>query len=103
LEQDEQIIRAAEQVVARGLSVRETEDLVRRLLATSQATPIQSDPVRDDDPDALHTRQLETAFRTALGTKVALSRGRRGGKLIISFFSDEELETIYDRIVGGDL
>ena len=64
---------------------------------------MQADPVKDDDPDALHTRQLETAFRTALGTKVALSRGRRGGKLIISFFSDEELETIYNRIVGGEL
>jgi ParB family chromosome partitioning protein len=90
-------------VVARGLNVRETEDLVRRLSAAAQAAPKLEDPVADDDPDSLHTRQLEAAFRTALGTKVALSRGRRGGKLIISFFSDEELETIYDRIVGGDL
>jgi ParB family chromosome partitioning protein len=103
LEEDEPIIRAAEQVVARGLNVRETEDLVRRLSAAAQAAPKLEDPVADDDPDSLHTRQLEAAFRTALGTKVALSRGRRGGKLIISFFSDEELETIYDRIVGGDL
>ena len=62
LEEDEPIIRAAEQVVARGLNVRETEDLVRRLLATAQATPIQIDPVKDADPDALHTRQLETAL-----------------------------------------
>jgi ParB family chromosome partitioning protein len=103
LEEDAPVIRAAEQVVARGLSVRETEDLVRRLLAASQAVPMRADPIKDDDPNALHTRQLETAFRTALGTKVALTRGRRGGKLIISFFSDEELETIYDRIVGGEL
>jgi ParB family chromosome partitioning protein len=103
LDENEQIIRAAEQVVARGLSVRETEELVRRLAAASQAAPKLEDPVADDDPDSLHTRQLEAAFRTALGTKVALSRGRRGGKLTISFFSDEELETIYDRIVGGDL
>jgi ParB family chromosome partitioning protein len=103
LEEDAPVIRAAEQVVARGLSVRETEDLVRRLLAASQAVPMRADPIKDDDPNALHTHQLETAFRTALGTKVALTRGRRGGKLIISFFSDEELETIYDRIVGGEL
>ena len=86
LEEGEPIIRAAEQVVARGLNVRETEDLVRRLLAAAQATPTQIDPVKDADPDALHTRQLEAAFRTALGTKVALSRGRRGGKLVIAFF-----------------
>jgi ParB family transcriptional regulator, chromosome partitioning protein len=104
LEEDAQIIRAAEQVVARGLNVRETEDLVRRLLALAQAAPsTHEDPLKDADPDALHTRQLETAFRTALGTKVALSRGRRGGKLVIAFFSDEELQTIYERIVGGEL
>ena len=103
LDENEQITGAAEQVVARGLSVRETEELVRRLAASAQAAPKLKDPVADDDPDSLHTRQLEAAFRTALGTKVALNRGRRGGKLIISFFSDEELETIYNRIVGGDL
>ena len=83
LDDDGQIIRAAEQVVSRGLNVRQTEDLVRRLLAAAQTTHAQEDPVSNDDPDALHTRQLEDAFRTALGTKVALSRGRRGGKLVI--------------------
>lgn len=102
LEDNEHIIRAAEQVVARGLNVRETEDLVRRLTAATQPTPAQEDLTKDDDPDSLHTRQLEAAFRTALGTKVALSRGRRGGKLVIAFFSDEELQTIYERIVGGE-
>jgi ParB family chromosome partitioning protein len=103
LDEEASIIRAAEQVVARGLSVRETEELVRRLAAAAQAAPKPKEPTLDEDPNSLHTRQLEAAFRSALGTKVALTRGRRGGKLIISFFSDEELETIYDRIIGGDL
>jgi ParB family chromosome partitioning protein len=104
LEDREHIVRAAEQVVARGLNVRETEELVRRLLAAAQPAPsAPQDPAQDNDPEALHTRQLEAAFRTALGTKVALSRGRRGGKLVIAFFSDEELQTIYEKIVGGDL
>jgi ParB family transcriptional regulator, chromosome partitioning protein len=103
LEEDGQIVQAAEQVVARGLNVRETEDLVRRLMAVAQTVHTQEDPVSDDDIDTLHTRQLEAAFRTALGTKVALSRGRRGGKLTIAFFSDEELHTLYERIVGGAL
>jgi ParB family chromosome partitioning protein len=102
LEEDGAIIRAAEQVVARGLSVRETEELVRRLSAAAQVAPPQQD-ADDDDPDSLQTRQLETGFRNALGTKVTLSRGRRGGKLVIAFFSDEELGTIYDRIVGAQL
>ncbi len=47
-----------------------------------------------------HTRRLEDAFRAALGTKVALTRGRRGGRLVISFYSDEELQAIYEHIVG---
>jgi ParB family chromosome partitioning protein len=38
-----------------------------------------------------------------LGTKVNLFRSKRGGKLVIHFFSEEELQTIYERIVGGEL
>ena len=63
--------------------------------------PIRKTP-SEDDPDRVNTRRLEDAFRGALGTKVALTRGRKGGRLVISFFSDEELHTIYERIVGGD-
>lgn len=102
LTDDEQIIKAAEHVVARELTVRQTEELVRRLLAAAQPTPPADPPAGTDDPDVRYTRQLEEAFRTALGTKVALTRGRRGGKLVISFFSEEELQTIFDRIVGSD-
>lgn len=104
LPDDDALLRAADQVVARELTVRQTEELVRRLVATAQAAPRTIDETdEDEDPDRIHTRQLEDAFRGALGTKVALSRGRRGGKLVISFFSDEELQTIYDHIVGERL
>ena len=99
LPDDETLLRAADQVVARELSVRQTEALVRRLLAVAPSAPPEAEPA-DDDPDVSYTRQLEAAFRGALGTKVSLSRGRRGGKLVIAFYSDEELQTIYDRIVG---
>lgn len=104
LPDDDALLRAADQVVARELTVRQTEELVRRLVATAQAAPRTiAETDEDEDPDRIHTRQLEDAFRGALGTKVALSRGRRGGKLVISFFSDEELQTIYDHIVGERL
>jgi ParB family chromosome partitioning protein len=102
LEDDEQIVRGAEQVVARELTVRQTEELVRRLLAPADAVTSATEPVERDDPNALHTRGLEEAFRGVLGTKVTLTRGRKGGKLVISFFSDEELQTIYERIVGRE-
>lgn len=95
------IERAADQVVARELTVRQTEELVRRLQAAAEAAPAGvRAPEPADDPDSSYTRRLEDAFRGALGTKVSLSRGRRGGKLVVHFYSDEELQTIYEQIVG---
>ena len=95
------IIRAAEQVVSRQLTVRQTEELVRRLLtAGTDEKPDSPEDSPNDTSLALQTRRLEDAFRNALGTKVSLSRSRRGGRLVISFYSEEELQTIYERIVG---
>lgn len=99
LPSDEALSAAADQVVARDLTVRQTEELVRRLLA-APSEPEPASASVDDDLDAAYTRQLEAAFRGALGTKVTLNRGRRGGKLVIAFYSDEELQAIYERIVG---
>ena len=100
LSDDETLIRAAEQVIARDLTVRQTEELARRLAAVAQAEAEEADPEPDAPTDA-HTKSLEEAFRAALGTKVALTRGRRGGRIVISFYSDEELQAIYDHIVGA--
>ncbi|MCX6029702.1 MAG: ParB/RepB/Spo0J family partition protein [Chloroflexi bacterium] len=101
LPDDEVIVQAAEQVVARELNVRQTEELVRRLAAVAAvAQEVAEDAAAADDPDASHTHRLEEAFRGALGTKVTLSRGRRGGRLVIHFYSDEELQAIYEQIVG---
>jgi ParB family chromosome partitioning protein len=47
-------------------------------------------------------RELEDRFRNALGTRVQLSKSRRGGRLVIYFYSDEELDRIYQAIVGDD-
>ncbi len=102
LPNDDLIIKAAEQVVARGLNVRQTEELVHRLCASGHAQSLaQEEPADSEDPQEAHTRQLEEAFRNALGTKVSLTRGARGGRLVISFYSEEELQAIYERIVGA--
>ncbi len=101
LDEPESIAKTAEQVVARDLTVRQTEDLVRRMLAVDVIPgPNPERPATGDDPDDLHTRHLEDEFRNVLGTKVALTRGPRGGRLVISFYSEEELQALYDRIVG---
>ncbi len=102
LDDDAAIERAADQVVARELTVRQTEELVRRLQAVADAAQAIAEGQNvADDPDISYTRRLEEAFRSALGTKVSLSRGRRGGKLVIHFYSDEELNALYEQIVGN--
>ena len=79
-------------IIQRSLSVRQTEELVRRLSAEKPAKPRAKRP-------AMETTALETAFRSALGTKVNLVRSKKGGKLVIHFYSEEELQQLYDLIV----
>src|SRR5206468_5381529 len=90
---DAQRLELLERVLAQHLSVRDTEALARRMNTAHERGTSPSPP----DPDV---ERLEDAFRQALGTRVRLVKGRRGGRLIIHFFSDDELQGIYDAIVG---
>jgi ParB family chromosome partitioning protein len=93
-ENPETMIQLLKVVIRRGLNVRQTEELVRR--QTAEAKPkVKEDP----SPD---TVALENRFREALGTKVTLSRSKKGGKLVIHFYSEEELQVIYDAIIGPE-
>jgi ParB family chromosome partitioning protein len=84
-----------ETVLADGLSVRQTEELIRRIneKQTTPPKPVEK-PEKSKD-----TKVFESKLRGALGTKVSLNRNRKGGKIIIEFFSDEEFESIYEHIV----
>jgi len=82
-----------ERVLADHLSVRDTEALAREMNAPSARTHA-AEAVTDPDVE-----RLEDAFRQALGTRVRLLKGRRGGRLVIHFFSDDELQGIYEAIV----
>jgi ParB family chromosome partitioning protein len=85
-------IRMLERVLAEHLSVRDAEALARQLNASRARAASEAQP----DPDV---ERLEDAFRQALGTRVRLLKGRRGGRLVITFFSDEELRGLYEAIV----
>ena len=89
-----------EVTVARDLSVRQTEELVRRLRDHSTATIAVAEPTPDrpGDPDL---DRVEEELRQALGTKVSLTRSRRGGRIVIEYYSDEELGRLYERLIGG--
>jgi ParB family transcriptional regulator, chromosome partitioning protein len=88
-------LAALKVVIHKALSVRQTEELVRRLLA-------EPPPKKAERPANPETEALEEEFRETLGTKVNLYRSRKGqGRLVIHFYSEEELQAIYDVIVGG--
>jgi ParB family chromosome partitioning protein len=87
-------LQVLQTVQKRALSVRQTEELVRRLGA-GEATHRRGS--HEQTPE---TRGLEDRFRQSLGTKVNLFRSRRGGRLVIHFFSEEELQALFERIVG---
>ena len=83
---------ALQTVLKRELNVRQTEELVRRL-SGQRRTGAQ--PARRSAEETA----LEDELRQALGTRVLLRRGGRGGSLIIHFYSDEELNTLVDRLL----
>ena len=87
-------LKALQIILKRDLSVRQTEELVRRM----KEPPAEKPEPESRDPEI---EFLETEFREALGTKVQLTRGKKGaGRLVIHFYSEEELEGIYEAIVG---
>jgi len=87
----------------RGLSVRQTEEFVRRVLRSAEQEQTgKAEETAADDLWKIQTQALESDFRLALGTKVDLSRSKRGGRLVIRFFSEEELQRIYEIIVSSE-
>jgi ParB family chromosome partitioning protein len=90
--------QAARHVASKGLSVRETERLVKRLQSDAAKPPA---PPKRVDPDI---RRLEEELAGHFGAKVNLEQGRGGkGKLVISYNSLDELDGILERMrYSGD-
>lgn len=89
-------VELAGQVVARGLSVRETERLVQEALAAPRVATSR----RGGRPDA-DTRRLEESLAEALGATVEIRvRARSRGTLCIRYASLDQLELIVDRLLA---
>jgi ParB family chromosome partitioning protein len=86
-------------VATKGLSVRETERLIKRMLegpSRTEERPAGSALGRSTDPDV---RRLENDLAEKLGAQVAIQHGRGGkGKLVVSYNSIDELEGILGHI-----
>lgn len=85
-------------VTDRDLSVRQTEELVRRVKEPKVATAQSDTATATRDPDM---ERVEDDLRRALGTKVRLAKSRRGGRIVIEYYSDDELSRLYDRLIGA--
>ncbi len=92
---------ALEQILARDLTVRQTEALVKRWEQPEEPSS-EAEPQVDESLVA-YLRSLEDRFRERLGTKVRLERQPGGrGRLVIHFFSDEDLEHLIQELLGSD-
>jgi ParB family chromosome partitioning protein len=83
--------RAGREVVSRGLSVRDTEQLVKKL---TTATPAAKEP----PPADVHTRAAEERLRFALGTRVRIVRQGKRGRIEIDFTSEDELQRLFEKL-----
>jgi ParB family chromosome partitioning protein len=84
---------ALQTILKHELNVRRTEDLVHKLLGqrpTSEAKPTPQ-------PDVSF---LEERLRQRLGTRVSLHPRKKGGTLVIHYYSEEELDALILRILG---
>lgn len=88
---------AMNQVIKLGLSVRQTERLVASLLATKKPEP----KVKTGLPPEL--LDLERQFRDTLGTRVQIEKSGNGGRVVIHYYSNDDLQLIYDAIIGEEL
>ena len=84
-------VKAAELAASKQLSVRDTEDLVRKLNAALSKKEIEKDEQKDE---VNYIAELEKALRSKLGRKVKIFHGKRNKKIEIEFSDDNDLEKL---------
>lgn len=94
--------RALASVEQRALSVRQTEQLVRQRVRThddARTGATETSTGVPADPDLEH---MTSRLRESLGTKVVLTPGRKGGRIIIDWYESDDLLRLYERLAGVD-
>lgn len=80
-------VSALQTIITQGMTVRQTEELVRKLNGEKQPRPAR----REQPPEV---RELEDRLQHRLGTRVSLRHGKKGGTLTIHYYSQEELDSL---------
>lgn len=84
-----------DQIVTKGLSVRDAEKLARPK-EISDKTPKAAGGGRAAAPDTAEWRELQDGLSMYFGTPVRLERAEVGGRMVVSFYSDDDLMRILD-------
>jgi ParB family transcriptional regulator, chromosome partitioning protein len=85
-------------ILARHLSVRQVEDAVRRW---RDETGTRTRGGRRSQAQSPELERLTAGLRSALATKVSINPGRRGGRITIEYYDDDDLGRLFERLTGG--
>ncbi len=102
LEDDEQMIPLAELTMAKDLSVREVEALVRKYNAALEPQP-DVQPTGTAVQRQVYMKDLESRIRTSLGRKVKIHETARKRTVEFTYEDDEDLEILLKKLIGEDL
>lgn len=101
LEDADSRLKAARKIVAKGLSVRQTEKLVSRLKNSSRPTDRAQGSSSGGSSPSPHVKKLQNDLQEALGTRVKIRQKGNRGRIEVHFQGHDEFERIFDLIKEG--
>ena len=101
LDEDEQMVILAQKIVERGLSVREVEKMVRKILAEQDVEVLAT---KDDDAvqRRVYMRELERRAMDTLGRRVKINQTTKKKTVELTFDSDSDLEELLTLLCGNE-
>lgn len=97
LEEVNLMIQAYKQILKDNLGVRSTEEFVRRMKASAQIKP-RTGRTYEHTPDVA---KMEEEIADSTGVKVKLLKSSKGGRLLLIFKTDEELQSLHKKLTVG--
>jgi ParB family chromosome partitioning protein len=79
-------------IIHNGLNVRQTEELVKKYSGEKPAAKSKPEP-------SIEVKEIEERLRVHFGTRVTVNNGKKGGSLVIYYYSNEELNSVLDSIL----
>ena len=102
LTDEEKMVPLADMIIAKDLSVREVEALVKKYNAIPEEIP-ETEETNSAMQRRIYMKDLEDRVRTRLGRKVKIHETSRKKTVELTFEDDEDLETLLKTLVGQDI